>query len=202
MEKLKFEIKKNFIGKYQKLIIDTEYLKFENRKISKDEIAEYKYGVNWINYILTFGREYVIQIRTKQNEILKIKIVSYFGYKVEEYHKIYAQIVDSLWDYHFNKIIKNHLDQFEQGIEFNVGEVLFTTKGVKILVDNGLKRIPQEIEWEKIRTQNYRTYFAIYSIDNPRNINRGFSYKEDWNTSVLYSVIRKILTDKEIENHQ
>ncbi len=57
------------------------------------------------------------------------------------------------------------------------------------------------IPWEKVRTQNYYTYFAIYSEDDARHTNTVHSYKEDWNTNVLYSVLRTILKAKNIETY-
>ena len=58
-----------------------------------------------------------------------------------------------------------------------------------------------EISWENIRTKSYHTYFAIYSVENPSEINRGYNYKEDWNTNVLHSVLRTLLKRKGIENY-
>jgi hypothetical protein len=66
-------------------------------------------------------------------------------------------------------------------------------------VNGIIKEEPKTIPWEEVRTRDYRNYFAIYSIENPTNINRGYNYKDDWNTGVLYSVVRTILNTKKIE---
>ena len=52
------------------------------------------------------------------------------------------------------------------------------------------------IEWNNVRIKSYISYFAIYSSVNPSEINRGYSYLNDWNTYVLFKVLRNILDAK------
>lgn len=55
------------------------------------------------------------------------------------------------------------------------------------------------IPWEKVRTKNYATYFAIYAVDKAATTNRGYNYLTDWNTSVLQNVLTAILQSKHVE---
>jgi hypothetical protein len=193
----------------RQLIINNEYIKFEDKNqagetfttLTTDEIAEYQFGMKWIQLRLTFGREYIIRVRTRDNKIVKINFKTYFGYKVKQRHKLYADILESLWNFHFVTIINTHLDNYNNNKEFSVAGVIFKGDGIVIKVASGLKQKDVFILWEKIRTKNYHTYFSIYSQDDARNINRGYSYREDWNTAVLHSVLRAILKSKNIEQY-
>ncbi len=123
------------------------------------------------------------------------------GRNRETLHKLYAEIVDSLWDYYFVHIINDCLEKYNMGEEFSIGDVLFSKDFIKLNVSGIFNQKRIIIPWEKVRTKNYHTYFSIYSTENAAEINRGYNYKDDWNTSVLYSVIRSILQNKGIEKY-
>ncbi|MDD5151222.1 MAG: hypothetical protein PHC28_12235, partial [Flavobacterium sp.] len=52
------------------------------------------------------------------------------------------------------------------------------------------------ILWNDLDAKDYHTYFTIFSKSNTININRGYSYMNDWNTDLLYNVIRTFLNNK------
>lgn len=203
-----FEIRRGLTDNYpRKLIVNQEFVQFENSdlysipftRFKKEEIVEYKFGIHWMQYKFVFGREYLIYIRNTDNKIIKINFKTYFGNKKKEYHILFNEILDLLWDFHFKDIIDNFIEKHKKGEDFSIGEVLFTKDFVTIKVNGVLNETEKSIPWDKIKTRNYHTYFVIYSEDDARNINRGFSYLQDWNTSVLYSVLRTLLRDKGIE---
>jgi len=72
---------------------------------------------------------------------------------------------------------------------------LFTKENIELHISGIFNQKKVVIPWEKIRTKAYYSYFSIYSFDNPSEINRGYSYKDDWNTNVLYSVTRTLLKE-------
>lgn len=196
MEELVFTIKSGFFSKSKKLILNEKFLSFGDIKIEKKNIIAYRYGIRWIQLDITFGREYVIFIQDKNSDILKINFISFFGRNIHENHKLYAKLVDHLWDYYFQDIIKAYLKQHEEGQIFKIGNISFSPDGISII--RGLIK-KHFIPWNKVRTNNYQTYFAIHSTDDPAGINIAASYLDDWNTSVLYSVLRNILQTKEVE---
>jgi hypothetical protein len=198
MEELSFDIKGGFFYKTKKLIINENFISLDNNVIPKKEIKGYRYGIRWIQLDLTFGREYVIYIQS-DNKDLKISFKSYFGRNVNETHQLYARIVDGLWDYYFSDIIRSYLNKYDNQETFGLNSLSFSPEGITIK-----KPLQKQyfIPWAKVRTKSYQTYFAIHSADDPANINITSSYLEDWNTSVLFSVMRSILQAKQIETLQ
>jgi len=204
-----FIIRRGITDNYpRKLILTKNELKFDSKDLKKDsfttfqknEIAEYNFGVKWMRYKFVFGREYVISIRNHDNQIIKINFKTYFGRKKNEYHKLCNEILTSLWELYFSEIATNYIQRHEAGEEIKIGQVTLTKNGLKILSTASLKPKNEYISWDQVRIKNYVTYFAIYSKDDPINVNRGYSYLNDWNTNVLHSVVKTLLKRKGIEN--
>lgn len=205
-----FLIKRSFLdGINRELIISDTFLKFQNKDLKKnsftifekEEIAEYKYGIRWISFRITYGRDYQIFVRNKKGEILKINFKSYFGKNKKEYHQKYIDILNVLWNNFFDEIAQGFLKKFKNNESFKIGNVEFDEVGITIAISGIAKTKKTKISWENVRTKNYYTYFAIYSSQNPSEINRGYNYHDDWNTGVLYSVLRTILKSKNIETY-
>lgn len=165
------------------------------------DIKEFRYGVRWYHYYFIFGREYQIYVRNYNNEVIKINFSTYFKRKKKIYSQLYSELIDSLWKLYFYPQVDAYLKEFEAGEIFQIGETNINPEGIIIRVSELTKLDRQLIPWKDVRTRDYATYFSIYSAQNPRAIHRGYSYKEDWNTAVLYSVVRTILRDNKIEEH-
>ncbi|MFM9986993.1 hypothetical protein, partial [Flavobacterium sp.] len=164
------------------------------------EITDYRYGVKWIRgFEFTIGREYQIFIKNQENKIIKINFKSFYGINKNLHFKNYSGILNSLWNFHFNKIASDFIEKFKNNEQFSIGNVHFSDENIIIETNSILKKKQNIILWKDLRTKDYRTYFAIYSQENPSNINQCYNYKDDWNTAILYTVIRTILKNKEIE---
>lgn len=209
MDSKEFTIRRGITDNYpRKLIFEQNQIRFDSKDLKnnsfitfqKDEIAEYNFGVKFMRYKFVFGREYVISIRNNDNEIIKINFKTYFGRKKDEYHKLCNEILDSLWGFYFEEIATKYIQKHELGEDIKIGEVIVTKDGLSILSTATLKPKNEFIPWEKVRTRSYTTYFAIYSKDDAVNVNRGYSYLNDWNTNVLYGVVKTLLKKKEINN--
>lgn len=209
MDSKEFTIRRGITDNYpRKLILEQNQIRFDSKDLKnnsfitfqKDEIAEYNFGVKLMRYKFVFGREYVISIRNNDNEIIKINFKTYFGRKKDEYHKLCNEILDSLWGFYFEEIATKYIQKHELGEDIKIGEVIVTKDGLSILSTATLKPKNEFIPWEKVRTRSYTTYFAIYSKDDAVNVNRGYSYLNDWNTNVLYGVVKTLLKKKEINN--
>ncbi len=75
MEEKEFVFKRSFSdGKQRRLIFNTKNFKFENKDFGnnlftifdKEEITDYRFGIRWIRFELTYGREYQIFVRNKE----------------------------------------------------------------------------------------------------------------------------------------
>jgi len=192
----------------RELIINPNFLKFENKDLiknsftifEKNQIEDYRFGVKWMKYYFTFGREYIIEVKNSNNEILKINFKTYFGRKKKEYHNLCNQILSALWDNYFEELVKKYIQKHECGEEFSIGEVSFLKEGIIIKTNSSIKIKKALIPWEKVRTKTYVTYFAIYAVDKAAETNRGYSYLNDWNTAVLRNVLASLLKMKNIKD--
>jgi hypothetical protein len=210
MSQKEFIIQRGITDNYpRRLILNEKEIKFDSKDskddsflvFKKDDIAEYKYGINWMEYKFVFGREYIISIRNHDNQIIKINFKTYFGRKKDEYHKLCNDILTSLWDLYFGDIMSDYIKKHELDEEFNIGEVFFNKDGLKILSNASLKPKSEFIPWEKVQIKEYATYFVVYDKHDAININRGYSYLNDWNTTVLLNVLNTLLSRKDINNN-
>lgn len=180
MDEKKFVIKRGFSDGYSReLIINNNFLKFEDKDTANNrftifkssEITDYRFGIRWIRFELTFGREYQIFVRNKDNKTIKISFKSYFGRKRNILHRQYIDIQDELWLSFFGKMVDNYLEKFEKEIEFSIGDVLFNVNYIELNVSGIVNQKKVKIFWNNVRTRNYFTYFSIYSVENPTEIN-------------------------------
>lgn len=192
----------------RELIINKDFLMFEDKDFANDtfttfgtdQIVAYRFGVKWQSFYFVFSREYCIEVKNTQNESIKINFKTYFGRKKNEYHELCNAILTSLWQNYFKDIELSYIQKYEKGEEFTIGEVTFLPEGIIIQTNSSIKLKNALIPWEKVRTKNYATYFAIYAVDKAATTNRGYSYLSDWNTSVLRNVITTILQSKNVED--
>lgn len=213
MNNLEFKtiIKRSLLDNCKReLIINSDYIQFEDKDLVTDyftkfynsEIKDYRYGVKWIRGAkFIIGRDYQIFIRNQENKIIKINFKSFYGINKNLHFKNYSGILNSLWNFHFNKIASDFIEKFQNQEQFSIGNVHFSDENVIIETNSILKKKQNIILWKDVQTKDYRTYFAIYSQENPANINQCYNYKDDWNTAILYTVIRTILKNKEIESY-
>lgn len=123
-----------FDTRKRQLIIDEEFLKFENKdhiedlftKIPKNEIAGIRYGIHFIRgFEFYVGREYQIFIKTNSGKELKINFKLFYRRKLDEKHKLFCDIVDELWKCYFDNILNQYIRRYNNNEEFNLGGILF-----------------------------------------------------------------------------
>lgn len=210
VSELRIKIKRSFLDNYKRdLHLHPDFIKFEDKDLKNNgftsfkanEIKEFRYGITFYQYKFVFGREYQLYIKNFDDEILKIRFNTYFGIKKYECHEIYANMLNSLWGLYFENISHSFIKEFEAGESFFIGDVNINPEGVIISVSKLLKQEKKLIPWNDVAVRKYKTYISIYSKENPLDYNRGYSYKEDWNTFVLYSVTKYIIENKNNSNN-
>ena len=170
MEEKKFVFKRSFSdGANRELIINKNFLKFADKDFEnpytifeKNEIKDYRFGIRWIRFELTYGREYQIYIRNFENQVIKLSFKSYFGRKKQELHNLYVDILDELWERYFSYNVDELLSKYDNNEEFTIADVYFKKKGIELNISGIFNQKRVEIVWENIRTKNYHTYFSIY----------------------------------------
>lgn len=208
MHEINQNIKRGFLdNRKRQLIIKPDFIQFENKdlisdsytRFEKEEITALRYGIKWISgYQFIIGREYQIYIQSKDNQTLKINFKSLYGIRKTELNQLYSNIINAIWKFYFDEIIDRLLLKFQNGENIEVGQVHISEKGLTITSSGIFKEQRKFISWENVGTRDYQTYFNIHSNEDVANINMGFSYLKDWNTAVLYSVVRTILRDKQL----
>jgi hypothetical protein len=162
--------------------------------LSQGAPIQYRFGIKWIRgFEFTVGRKYQLLIRNSDGEMIKISFGSYYGINKIALYNQYAEILNQVWVTYFDALVDHYLALFDQKAPFTLADVLFEESGVKIKATSFIKEEEKFLPWPDVGTKNYRTYFAIFSKQNPSNINKGYSYLDDWNTGVLYSVMETIL---------
>ncbi|KAF2342365.1 hypothetical protein [Flavobacterium tistrianum] len=206
---LKVKIKRSLLDNYQRsLHLHPDFIKFEDKDLANDgftffkadEIKEFRYGITFYQYKFVFGREYQLFIKNFDNQVLKINFNTYLGIKKYECHDLYSNILSSLWDLYFKDKTVSFIEKFQTGESFFIGDVNVNSEGVIIEVSRLFKQEKKLIRWHDVAVKKYSTYISIYSKENPLDFNRGYSYKNDWNTFVLYSVINNIIENKNTNN--
>ena len=206
---LKIKIQRSFLDNYKRdLQLHPDFISFETKDLigngttsfKSNEIKEFRYGVTLYQYDIVFGREFQIYIKNFNNEILKINFKSYLGIKKNDCQKLYVEVINKVWDLYFKNKVVEFINAFEAGESFFIGDVNINSEGVIITISKLLKQEKKLIFWNDVAIKKYTTYVSVYSKENSLDFNRGYSYKEDWNTFVLHEVIRNILENKNIKN--
>jgi hypothetical protein len=189
---LKLSLKSTLLSKEKILLIDPEFIEFDNTNFSKFEIAELRYGIKAIKgYRFVIGRIYCIDIKTLDEKIIKIRLKSLYRVRKHKLGEKYKIILKALFENFINDICQSFIDKFNNKVDFNLLGTTFTQNGVI------LNKTTETIPWFDLGTRNYWSYYSLFSITDSRKY-RIFYYLSDWNTIVLYSVSRHIL---KLKNH-
>ncbi len=200
-EELNITYKPNIAGTSKQLIISKESIQLnsvgkEIEKVlhfDKRDVAEYRFGMKWIRgYAFTIGREYQIFIKDWMDRVIKISFKSIYGYRKNELHERYSKIIRALWDHHLTDIASAYYQQISKGETVHICGVEITNRDITIESQNILNKKKIVIPWELLGTQEYHTYYALFSIENPAELNCTYNYLDDWNAGLLFSVIETI----------
>lgn len=186
-----------FDTKKRQLIIDENFLKFENKDyikdlftvIPKNEIVGIRYGIHFIKGLEFYiGREYQIFVQTQSGKEVKIFFKLFYGRKLNEKHQLFSDIVDELWNYYFNDILNHYILQYNNNQIFDLGGILF--KNTCIQFDK------KEISYSDLAIKKYNHYFMIYSKeDQYKNIM--LYYLKDKNAVILVEVLNTIIKNEQ-----
>lgn len=198
-------IQRGLIDRKKRLLIITpDFVQFDDgnglalpARFEKNEICEYRFGVNWIKGLeFTIGREYVIFIGSLSGQTIKISFKTFYGIRKKEYHKLSNDILAALWLFFFDDITTKHYQAFQSGVDITIGRATLTKEAVIIKERALLKEKQTIIPWEQLAIKDYYTYLAIFSAVDAANTHATFSYLKEWNTGVLFSLVNTILKNR------
>lgn len=191
-QSLTLNLKETIFEKETTLIISPESIEYQNESLSKFEIDEIRYGVKFIRgYSFYIGRIYCIDIKSVSGTIMKIRLKSLYSIRKKRLGEKYNAILQALWGNYMWNVAESFINIFKSKNDFDLLGIIFTQDGVMFNKKSDL------IPWEELGTKNYSGYYAIFSKTNHNNY-KAFYYLEDWNTAILYSVLRYILNAKKL----
>ena len=180
-------LKSSILTKQKTLVIEPEFMEFNNINLSKFEIAAIRCGVKGIKgYKFWIGRIYCIDIKSVDGTVIKIRLKSLYGIRRKKLGEKYKLILAVLFENFVNDICQSFIAEFNNKVDLDLLGTTFTPEGII------LNKIDKLIYWSDVGTKNYWHYFSIFSISDP-NINASFYYLSDWNTIVLYNLVKNIL---------
>ncbi|MBD3904193.1 hypothetical protein NAL32_04905 [Chryseobacterium sp. Ch-15] len=182
-----------FDTRKRQLIINENYLKFENKDfnqdlftiIPKDEITGIRYGIHFIKGLEFYiGREYQIFIKTNSGKELKIFFKLFYRRRLNEKHQLFSDIIDELWNQYFNQILNYYIQQYNNSEEFILGGIVF--KNTCIQFDK------KEISYSDLAIKKYTHYFIIHSKEDQYK-NKMLYYLKDNNSVILVELLNSII---------
>jgi hypothetical protein len=194
-------IKSSVFDRERQLFLNEEFIEFDDSNLvsekptrfDKEDIEALRYGIKWIKgYRFNIGRIYCIDVKSKGQGIIKIRLKTLYGVNKEALEQKYIKIVNTLYDFYFDDISGAYLEKFEEGNEFQLPGITYSSVGVKL-------NNKDLISWEDVGTRAYYSYYAIFSKSKP-TIYRAFEFRNEWNAGIVYSVTEKILKSKGLSN--
>ncbi|MBS1529416.1 MAG: hypothetical protein JSU01_03835 [Bacteroidetes bacterium] len=156
--------------------------------VPNGDIAAFRFGIKELRlFKFVLGREYYIEIKDFKCAISRIKLYSLYGARRKEYYKIWADLLQNLWDFYFDSQLSYYTELYNIQQCFELAGVTFLTDGISW---NKMDRI----SWDKIGIKSYQNYFLIHHADDPRQY-KCCIFSIDWNGVILQSLLKDIIRE-------
>lgn len=157
--------------------------------IPSEDIAAFRFGSHdFYGYKFRFGRQYFVETRDFQNKIFRIKLNSYYGIRRKTYYKIWAELLQRLWDSYLVTQLSYYTELYNIRQMFDLAGVTFHDDGISWDGKNKLR-------WNEIAVKSYRTYFLIHHIEDPKRY-KCCVFSIEWNAVVLQSLLKDIIKER------
>jgi len=154
--------------------------------LEASNISEFRYGVTWTRgYRFVIGRQYWIEIKSRQHEATKIKLKSIYGIKREVYGDMWSEIINQLWTNYFAAILAEQIELYNKLEVFEFAGIKFLYEGISWDTKNKLL-------WDEIALSNYKTYFMLHHAQNLKQ-HKSFTFAIDWNALLLQYLLKHIV---------
>lgn len=187
-----YKITSGIIGRQRRLILTADYLEYENidlggnkfTRFNKNDITDFRYGkgdIVWYKYII--GQEFSVTLRDENDRELRIVLENYFNLH-KGYKELYTDIVNDIWTFYHSDVVDRLIDRFHAKQEFMIQGIKILPGGVQLKEESSI------LPWERVRMNEYNTYFTIYDDDNPVTHSR-INFNE-YGTETLWCTLRTI----------
>lgn len=195
---LTFYLQQGFAHKLKrKLVINKEFIEYETSdqpdpdslRIYWKDFKDIRYGVELINgYAFSLGRKFRIHIRDQQQDEIRINLISLYGMRRKQHHEAFCAVADAIHKFFLNA----HVNQLMEHISHN-GTASFE----KLTIDQAgicfrYNRASVSVPWEDVAIREYKGYFFLQNKSMPGQAIK-ISYLEDWNGTVIFSLMKTSL---------
>ncbi len=171
------------------LTIEKKYGFGRNEFIASSEIAAFRFGVRELKgFKYSFGRQYFIELKDFNCKLCRIKFNSLYGIKNKEYYRVWADLLQDIWDYYLANQLNYYLEMF------NIQQV-FVLAGVKFQPEGISWNKQQVIPWDKVELKSYQSYFMLHHADDPDQF-KCCIFSIDWNAVVLQSLLKAVIKEQ------
>lgn len=172
----------------QGLTIEKSFGLGKSAFIASADIAAFRFGVRELKgFRYTFGRQYFIELKDFKHNLYRIKFSSFYGIKNKEYYRVWADLLQDIWDYY----LANQLNYYSE--MFNIQQV-FDLAGVTFHADGISWNKQQKVTWDKVGLKSCQSHFMIHHTDNPDQF-KCCVFSIDWNAVVLQSLLKDIIRE-------
>lgn len=170
------------------LTVDEKTLTLDGIVLKKEEITGIRYGIHFIRgYMLTIGREYQIFIKTVSGKEMRISFRLFYGRKLNEKHKLYCDIINTLWESFYHDILKNYINRY-------LNKELLIISGIEISNDK-ITFNKEVIAFENLMIKKYYHYFILFSKEDQYH-NKMLYYLKDQDAVILSELLNYILKNE------
>jgi hypothetical protein len=156
--------------------------------IQGGEVAAFRFGIKELRlFKFSLGREYYIELKDFHCKITRIKLYSVYGARRKEYYKIWADLLQNLWDFYFDRQLNYYTELYNIQQFFDLAGVSFHADGISWDKDN-------KLSWDKIEIKSYQNYFLVHHKDNPQQY-KCCVFSIDWNAVILQSLLKDIVKE-------
>lgn len=197
-ETLEFTLRSSIFDRPRKLTIHPDYLEFDDKdaasntptRFLKEEMEGLRYGTRFIRgYSFYIGRIFCVDIRSKDGQIIKLRLKSLYRIRRQQLAEKYSTITNAIYKYYFHDIIRHYVALLDDNQSFEMLGASIDAEGV--LFDKKVGRV----SWDFLGTKRYWRYYTLFSETNP-NEYKAYEFLEHWNAGVLYGVIESVLKMK------
>lgn len=194
-------IQRSFLDNLKrKVFVNEEYIEFEdknrvgveNARLYWKNFATIRYGYEWIRgYYFYIGLRRMIFIRDSDNNEIKISLTSFYNLRNKRNQEKFSEILGAIFKFFLTKHVAGLTKLIKDGQTISLSGIQISNEDITFNHKKELIRI----DFLVLNIASYKRYFYIYSeIDKESGIR--INFLEDWNSMLLYSVIKNILKHK------
>jgi hypothetical protein len=179
---------KNVIFTQEGLTIEKPFSVSPRIFIDHRDVAAFRFWIKELRFFkFSLGREYYIEVKDFHCKINRIKLYSVYRAKHKEYYRIWADLLQNLWDFYFDNQLNYYTELYNIQQYFELAGVSFHVDGISWNKDN-------KLPWNKIEIKSYQNYFLIHHTDNPQQY-KCCVFSIDWNAVILQSLLKDIVKE-------